>query len=159
MKKTFILVIIVVVVVGTGAFWGGMVYGKSHAAGNLSASAFGNMTGQQRQQFFAGNGGQTANGGRMRGNGGFSNGQIIAKDDKSITLKMPDGSTKIIFYSTSTITEKTVNTTAADLSVGQNVATTGTANSDGSITAQTISIRPSLPDGQNIQNPTSGAGN
>jgi hypothetical protein len=144
MKKTIITVILVAVVIGAGAFFGGMKYGQSKS---LTPQSFQNLTPQQRQQMFA-NAGGTRTGARngQGAGGGFSAGQVIAKDDKSITIKMQDGSSKIVFYSGSTTIQKSVDGTASDLEVGQNVSTTGAANSDGSETALNIQIRPA---GQN----------
>ena len=46
----------------------------------------------------------------------------------------------------------------SDVSVGQNIMANGKTNSDGSITAQTIQIRPAQPQGQGSQgvNPAPG---
>ncbi len=83
MKKTIIIVIAVAIVVGAGAFWGGMKYGQGKS---LTPQSFQNLTQQQRQQLFA-NAGGARTGSRNGTGGGFSGGQIIAKDDKSITVK------------------------------------------------------------------------
>ena len=74
--------------------------------------------------------------------GGLVNGEIIAKDDHSITIKMQDGSTKIVFISNSTQVSKSVSGTLTDLANQVNVTANGTPNSDGSVTAQFIQIRP-----------------
>jgi hypothetical protein len=84
-------------------------------------------------------------GGANETNGGFATGQITAQDSTSITLKMRDGSTKIVFFSPSTSVGKSVSGAASDLAVGQNVMVNGTNNSDGSIAAQNIQIRPDQP--------------
>ena len=82
-----------------------------------------------------GTGGTGANGG-----GGFVSGSIIAEDSNSITVKLADGSTKIVLYSGSTTINVSQTGTASDLAVGKDVTVTGTANSDGSVTATRIQM-------------------
>ncbi len=141
MKKVIFPVI--VIIVGLAAFYGGMTYGKSQASSNQNASrdAFAGA------QNFAGVRGRS--GGSGGNGGGFISGQIISKDSQSITVEFRNGSstasassTKIVFLSGSTPIMKSVNGTADDLTPGTSVTITGTANSDGSITAQSIQIRP-----------------
>jgi hypothetical protein len=67
-------------------------------------------------------------------------GQIISQDDKSITLKLNDGSTKIVILSNKTEISKATTGTKADLKNGERVMAIGTQNSDGSITANLVSI-------------------
>jgi hypothetical protein len=126
----------IALVVAIGLFFGGMKYGQAHAQttgqmgrGQFSgqmAGAFGNRRGMQ-------------NGGA---NGGFVIGDILAKDDKSITISLPTGGSKIVFTSGSTQVMKTTAGSLADLVVGQSVSVQGSANSDGSVTAQAIQLRP-----------------
>ncbi|MFH1226199.1 MAG: hypothetical protein V1684_02870 [bacterium] len=142
MKKQIITMIVIVIVIGAGAFYGGMQYGKSKTSANGPAD-FGNLTPEQRQarvQQFGG-----ANGDRNRNGSGFTSGEIIAKDDKSITVKLPDGGSKIIFLADKTEISKFASGALSDLEIGKNVSINGTANSDGSITAQTIQLRPAMP--------------
>ena len=130
MKKIYV-VIIAIVFAGLG-FVGGMQYGKSSVSqSNQQFSQNGGM----RRQF---NGGQNANAGAVSG-------QIVAKDDKSITVQLRDGGSKIVFYSTSTQIGKSVSGAASDLNNNEQVSVFGTQNSDGSITAQSIQIRPVMP--------------
>jgi hypothetical protein len=75
---------------------------------------------------------------------GFVFGEIIAKDDTSITIKFQDGSSRIVFYADSTEVGKFENGSLNDLEVGKSVTVTGKTNSDGSITAQSIQIRPEI---------------
>lgn len=135
-QKTFIIAIVATLVIaGGGGFFGGMKYGQS-------LTPFGGAKGQ-----FAGMRGATNTPGgaasaRLRGGAGFVNGDILSKDDKSITVKNRDGGSKIIFFAPSTTIGKTTDGTAADLTVGENVMVNGTANADGTVTATNIQIRP-----------------
>lgn len=136
--------VVLLIVVGGGSFYGGMKYGQGKKT-NLSGSAkqgFQNMTDEQRQQR-AQNGGL----GRMgNGNGGLANGEIISKDDKSVTIKLRDGGSKIILFSDSTKVTKNAEGTKNDLKVGENLMVSGDSNSDGSVTAKTIQLMPAVLD-------------
>lgn len=128
---------IIILAVSGGSFYGGMKYEQSQSP----ASKFANRNFQQ---------GANATGTKnvaSRTNGGGVAGEIISKDDKSITVKLHDGGSKIIFLSETTKTTKSAQTdgTAADLAVGKQVSITGTANSDGSINASNIQLISSLP--------------
>ena len=146
--KKYIAVIVVVLAVGIGAFYGGMMYGKSQSC--AQSTLRNSLPGGQN---FGGQNFQRGTTGRNGGaGGGLISGQIIAKDNQSITVEFRNSSstssassTKIVFLSGSTPIMKSVNGTADDLTPGTNVTITGTANSDGSITAQSIQIRPNSP--------------
>ncbi len=144
MKKLLSVAVVVAIVVGGGAFYGGMKY----AQGRNSRGNFTNLTAEQRQQFMAnaGAGFRSGAGGQgMRGaGGGFTAGEILSNDSQSITIKMPDGGSRIVFYSDSTEISKQVAGSVSDLAVGKAVSISGSSNSDGSITAQSIQIRPAL---------------
>ncbi|MDD4901219.1 MAG: DUF5666 domain-containing protein [Patescibacteria group bacterium] len=144
-NKMLIGFIIALVIVGGGAFYGGMLYGKSQKSGLR------NFSGPLGQAGF----GQAANGngpgrnGANRMGGGLINGQIIAADDKSITVKLTDGGSKIILLSGETQISRFAAGSAVDLTVGQAVMASGTTNSDGSVTAKMIQLRPAAPSGVN----------
>lgn len=139
MNKLLLVAVAVAVLVGGGAFYGGMQYAQAGRGGN-----FANVTPEQRQQFMAntGDAGFRAGQGRGGAGAGFVSGEIISKDDKSITVKVRDGGSKIVFYSDSTEIGKFTSGSRADLKVGETITTTGSANSDGSLTAQSIQMRP-----------------
>ena len=137
--------LVALLVIGGGAFYVGMTYAKSQTP---ARGQFGN--GQ-----FTGNG--QLPGGGMRGgmNAGFTAGEIISKDETGITIKMQDGSTKIVLVSSSAQIMKSTTGSTDDLAVGNQVTITGLANSDGSVTAQSVQIRPKgapVFDGQQTQN-------
>lgn len=69
-------------------------------------------------------------------------GEIISRDDKSLTVKMTDGSSKIVILSDSTSYSKTDTVNIDELKVGTQVGVFGTDNSDGSVTAQNIQLNP-----------------
>ena len=139
MKKSALITILVIlaIVIAGGSFYGGVMYAKSQISAAATAAR-------------AGFAGRTGRAGGAAG-AGFVSGNVIAKDASSITLQIPNnGGSKIIFYSTSTQIGKFTSGTADDLTNGTTVMVTGTTNSDGSVTAQSIQIRPA---GQNGASP------
>lgn len=131
MSNKIIAGVVGVVIIAGATFYGGMVYGKS-----------GVPTRGGNGQFVAGANGVRVAGARGGMNGGFTAGEIISKDATSITIKMQDGSTKIVLIATSTQVMKSSTGSLSDLTTGTNVTISGNANSDGSITAQSVQIRP-----------------
>ncbi len=132
MKKNIYLVpIIVAIVVGVGAFFGGMKYqeskqpaGRSFANGQGTRGQFGGGNGASRNTFRP------------------VAGDIIASDANSITVKLQDGSSKIVLLSEKTTINKAQTASKDELKTGQKVVVFGTDNSDGSETAQTIQLNP-----------------
>ena len=150
MNKLIPVVIAVAVVVGGGAFFGGMKYAESkNPRSRVSQADFQNLQNlspeerQQRLQELGANAGgfRGGSGGGQRSGGGFASGEILSKDDKSITVKMRDGGSKIVFLSDSTEISKLSEGAMSDLEIGKSITVTGTANSDGSVTARTIQLR------------------
>jgi hypothetical protein len=133
MKNRIIIVfILLLIVVGAGAFFGGMKYQQS------KQSTF-------RGQFNGSLNQRTGNAAGLN-RGGFRpvNGEIISVDNKSVTVKLPDGSSKIVLLSDKTeISEATMAAKEA-LKVGEKIAVFGTDNSDGSVNAQNIQINPQV---------------
>jgi len=136
---SIILAIIVVGIISGGAFYGGMKYGQSKST--FSLKAFQNLSPEQRQQLFQGNMGGNLQGGSRATGANFLQGEVIDKDDKSVTIKLPDGSSKIVFFSDSTKISKTVDGTINDVEIGKQIMVNGKQNSDGSYTVQTIQER------------------
>lgn len=71
-------------------------------------------------------------------------GEIISIDDKTLTLKMVDGSSKIVLLSDTTKINQSVTATKTDLTVGTKIMVNGETNSDGSITGRNIEINPAF---------------
>lgn len=124
--KNKIIIAVVVLVVGVGAFYSGVNYGKAQIPTRSAVGQFG--SGQ--------------NGSRGARGNGFVAGEILSKDATSITLKLTTGGSKIVFTTASTTVSKSTSGTLSDLDTGANVTIQGVANSDGSVTAQSVQIRP-----------------
>jgi hypothetical protein len=118
-----ILMVIIVIVVAGGAFFGGMQYQKSQV-GNFA----GGQSGAFRQRMGQG---QSAAFRPVRGS-------ILSIDSDTMTVKLQDGSTKIVILSGSTTYMKETPSTVGDLKTGDTIMVTGTSNSDGSVTAQNV---------------------
>ena len=134
--KNILIAVLGAILIGGAGFYGGTLYQKS-VAYEVAASgrAGGNMVGR-------GAGGVNGVGGQRAGGMGFRPvaGQIIGKDDKSITVKMLDGSSRIVMLSASTQISKAQSVDATSLTVGETVRVLGTVNTDGSVTAQDIQL-------------------
>ena len=135
-NKLVMPLIICAVVVGAIAFYSGMLYGKSQATAALAANPRGTGMGT----YGAGAGGAGGRGGR--GFGGGTSGQVVSNDGSTLTIQTTDGSSKIVVFSSSTRIGEMTNGTSADLVNGANVLVNGQTNTDGSITATNIQIRP-----------------
>jgi hypothetical protein len=147
-RKFIFIIAGVAIVVGGGSFFGGMKYAESKNPFKMlrgDTAGFANLSqGDQQARFQQfGTNGAAQRGTRAGGGSGGAmiGGEIISKDDKSITVKIADGGSKIIFFSDTTQITKSAAGSSADLKVGENVSANGTTNSDGSITAQTIQLR------------------
>ena len=135
MKRNTILVIGIIILVSLGAgFYGGVLYQKSK---NPITARNGFVRNGQESNV-------TAGGTRGGGNNNFRPvaGEIIASDEKSITVKLNDGSSKIVFLADNTNITKADNAIAQDLKVGEKVSVFGTQNSDGTVSATDISLNP-----------------
>ncbi|MFA5935673.1 MAG: hypothetical protein WC787_02375 [Patescibacteria group bacterium] len=134
MKKLIAPLIVCALVVGGGAFYGGTVYAKkTMPTGN---AAFANFQGGARPTGAAGQNGQF----RMQ-LGGATAGEVVSKDDTSLTVKLRDGGSKIVFFSASTTVAKMETASMTDIAQGSNVTVMGSANQDGSVTANAIQLR------------------
>lgn len=141
---TIIVFIVALLVVGAGAFFGGMTFGKAQAATNQQAQfqRFASRAGQ-----FPGNGqfpgGAQASGTPQAGAAGqgFARGGTVGTveqiDGNTLIVSTTDGPVKVQITDT-TLIQKTTEITAAELEKGSSVIVTGSRNDDGSITARSI---------------------
>jgi hypothetical protein len=145
------LVVIVVIAVGVGGFFGGKAVGGGTPTLAEATKVLQSATPEEMQQALQGSGGTgglfgdrtgtgRTGGTGAPGAGGFVSGSVIAQDSGSITVKLTDGSTKIVLVSGSTSINVSQTGTATDLAVGKDVTVTGSTNSDGSVTATRIQI-------------------
>ena len=154
MNKTLIIAIGTALIVGGGGFYAGIKYDQSKnggAARSLGALGFANLTPAERTARVEQFGGLSmgGRGGMRMGGGGFISGSVLSIDDKSITIKMGSGisgqgGSKIVFLSDSTKIMKSIEASLKDIIVGQEVTVAGKTNSDGSITAESLQIKPAL---------------
>lgn len=134
-KHTIIIAIVVALIAGSGGYFAGTKHSST-------VPGFGNRNFQSGER----QGGQGAGRAMMRqGGGGFVTGSIVSRDDTSVTVKLPDGGSKIVFYTPTTAVMKSATGTIADLSTGENIMVMGTANPDGSVSATSIQLRGTTP--------------
>jgi len=147
--KKLILIIIALVIVGGVSFYAGIKYQESQSPrGSFSRQDFQNLSAEQRQEFLQGNIGETFQTRTARG-AGFLSGEVIDKDEQSLTLKMMDGNSSIIFFSDSTEISNIAEGSISDIEIGKQITVSGEQNSDGSYTAETIQLSPRYPAARN----------
>ena len=138
MKNAKVVAPVILVLVGLGAgFFGGYQYRNYKLNQTRGSFTAGGASGAQR---FTGTRGTGQNG--MMGRGGAVTGSVLSIDANGVTVKLTDGSSKIVLFSSSTTYSNTVTASQTDLKVGTNVAVFGAANSDGSVTATSVQINP-----------------
>jgi len=146
--KSANIIAILLLVIGLGAgFFGGMKYQQSQVANSSQGQAYRARTGAFPRS--SGQGNQVGRGAVV--------GQILSQDSNSITVKLTDGSSKIVLLSSSTAVSKTDAGSKSDLKTGVNVAVFGTTNSDGSVTAQSVQLNPAFRTGGQGAGTPSGA--
>ena len=132
MNKNLISVIIIGIILAATGFFGGIKYQQAKQPSFNRQFA---TNGQGRTDF------------NRQADFRPVSGEIISLSDQSLTVKLQDGSSKIIFYSDSTKINQTTEGSKTDLQSGASVTIIGTTNSDGSVTAQSISLGSSFPGG------------
>jgi hypothetical protein len=128
MKKY--LVHIVWLVIAIVALGGGYFLGKASGATSRAAGFAGAYSSSTRR----------AAGGAA--GGGLITGTIATLGSSSITLQLANGNSEVVFYSTSTPVSEPTTVSVNALKVGTTIIAGGTSNSDGSLTALTLQVRP-----------------
>lgn len=119
---------VLAVVAMLGIFGGAQL--KSNNASATVATGQGTNSGRQR------NGANGANGGR----GGATVGTVQSVNGNTISVTDQQGQSKTITLNAATTITKSATGSAADITTGQTIIVRGTANSDGSTTAQSVNI-------------------
>jgi len=130
MQKSKILIIlgVLLIAVGAGGFFAGMKYQQSKQPSVAQFRGAGRQgTGIQRPE-----------------GSNVIRGEIIDKDEASMTVKLADESSKIVLISENTAINKATEGSVDDLETGEQVMVFGQTNADGSISAQNIQLNPSL---------------
>lgn len=127
MKKTILIAGILLIVAGGGGFFAGMKYQQSKQPSRADFQARMGM-------------GQGVPGAQRPAGAEAIRGEIISQDEGSITVKLPDDSSKIILISKNTVINKAAEGSVDDLETGKQVMVFGQTNSDGSISATNIQL-------------------
>lgn len=124
-----IAVVATLIIAGGAGFFGGMKYQES-----------------RRGSFARQLNGQGIRPGQNGTRQGFRpvSGEIISSDATSVTVKLTDGSTKIVILTDKMTINKAEAATKDDLKTGVTVAVFGTENTDGTVTAESIQLNPQL---------------
>ncbi len=128
-NKTVVGTAVVALVIGIGVGYAGA--NTLHSSVQQTAS----------RNLISGASGGIFNGTRG-GTGRPLSGVIAAKDSGSITVNTNDGSSHVVLITPATDISKSVNGSMSDISIGSVVIVSGTTNSDGSISAKLIQLRP-----------------
>lgn len=136
MKNNYLFTAGTAVIVGAAAFFGGVKYQQMRPPSPVDSQS---QNGAQRAN------GQNRSGFRMGGQG-FRPvfGEVVSKDDKSVTLKLQDQSSKIVMFNDKTTVSKSSEGSSSDIKTGDKIMVMGSNNSDGSVTAQNIQLNPPM---------------
>ncbi len=136
-----ILVVILVIVVAAVGFYAGMKYQQNQRISGFAGRGGGGVY----RQFAGGQGGNNSNTQAVRG-------QILSVSNNTLTVKLADGSSKIVVLPSSVSISKQTAGSTSDLKTGENVMIIGTTNSDGSVTAFNVDLNPTFGRGRPMTN-------
>lgn len=126
-------VIALVVGIGIGYF------GSTSLGATKSPTRMGNAAFTTRGAMMGGN-----FAGRNGAMGGLLTGTVASKDAGSLTIDTRDGSSHVVLVTPNTAVSKSVNGSLTDVASGSTVIVSGSTNSDGSISANLIQLRPAM---------------
>ncbi len=112
------------------SFFAGMQYQKSQNRGQFNMRQGNSQINSNRQM--------------IRG----VSGEVLNVNDKTMTVKLNDGSSKIVMFLSNTSVSQATSSAVSNIKTGEQVMVFGANNSDGSVNAQTIQINPIRPQGQ-----------
>jgi len=130
MKNAMVVTVILVIIATAAGFFSGMKYADYQ---RMQGRTNGN------RQFPGMPGGQTQ---ERNGVNRPVMGEVISKDDASMTVKTQDGGSTIVMFSSTTTYSKSTEGAVSDVVVGVQVAVVGTVNSDKTVTAQSVQLNP-----------------
>lgn len=141
MKNPIVIPVVVAIVAVVGGFIIGVKYQEFEFAKSMQNRFPGmrNVGGEMGT-----NTNRLANGRDQQMGFRGTNGEVIKRDATSMTVKMGDGSSKLVLISDSTKVTTSAETDIKDVMVGSKVVVVGSTNPDGSITAQNIQLNPFL---------------
>lgn len=157
MKNINLIVGVVVsgVVCGGIGFWGGSQYNSNKLDQGIygrrmyDQNGTGMMNNRNKMDRDDKNGAWMGNG--MNRGGGMVVGEISSIDGDKITVKLADGSSKLVVLANSTTYTISSDVSKDKLSVGAKVAVMGSDSNDGTTSATSIELNPALR-GQAINN-------
>ncbi len=123
------IVITAVVALGIGLF-GGYAAARASVPANVSAPGMSQVRGSA--------------GGRRGGNQNASEflvGVVVKKDSGSVTVDTRDNNSHVVLFTPATSVFKSVAGSLADITIGSAVIVSGSTNSDGSLSANSIQLR------------------
>ncbi|MFZ2024878.1 MAG: DUF5666 domain-containing protein [Microgenomates group bacterium] len=142
-NPTIVLGIIAIACAALG-FFGGMKYQQTKSP-SFARGGLNNMQGGMQNNSQAKQTGTTKNtNGIGKSFGGMQIGTIASMDETSLTVKLQDGSSKIVILSGTTTYKTMTDASKSDINVGDTIAISGSTNTDGSVSAQSIQLNPAM---------------
>jgi len=131
-KTNYLIIAIVAIIFAVGGFLGGMKYQQSKLPSGFNFQGNG--------QFRAMRDRTGTPGVQRRAGSEAVRGEIIKQEAGSMTVKLPDDSTKLVLISENTEINQATKTAVEDLKTGYQVMVFGQTNPDGSVSASQIQL-------------------